>query len=381
MRILHICLAGYYSVGWGYQDNLLAEQNAKDGHEVFVIASQYQRTTENEIEKVPAGEYKLDNGITVIRIPMKFEWLGFLKDKIRMFRGLYVNIERVKPDVVFVHCPQFLDFSVVGEYAKVHPDVAFYADNHASMLNSARNFLSRSILHRLVYRSVIRKNYWYLRKIFYVTYDTRDFLQNIYGIRDKLEFMPLCGTLYSRDEIIEKRKKVRSELLIREDTIVIIHCGKLNKEKKTIEVLQEFSKTKIGNIILIVIGSLDTDIRDEATKLMKSDKRIMYLGWKSKKELDNYLCASDILLQPGSQSVVFQQAIACGNMLILESNQSTEYLVSWGNGILLDSTNEISALLSSLSENQEKLCSFKRNSFEFAQNELNYQVQSRKFVE
>ena len=39
MRIAHVGLAAYYTDGMTYQDNQLAEQNARDGHQVLYISN------------------------------------------------------------------------------------------------------------------------------------------------------------------------------------------------------------------------------------------------------------------------------------------------------------------------------------------------------
>ena len=39
MKIAHIGLAAFYTEGMTYQDNQLAEQNARDGHQVMYISN------------------------------------------------------------------------------------------------------------------------------------------------------------------------------------------------------------------------------------------------------------------------------------------------------------------------------------------------------
>ena len=51
--------------------------------------------------------------------------------------------------------------------------------------------------------------------------------------------------------------------------------------------------------------------------LIKSDDRVTYLGWKTGDELIEYLCASDLYLQPGSASITIKQALCCGNAVVV----------------------------------------------------------------
>ena len=51
---------------------------------------------------------------------------------------MYEAIEKVKPEIIFVHNLQFFDISKIVKYAKKH-SVKIYADNHADFSNSARS--------------------------------------------------------------------------------------------------------------------------------------------------------------------------------------------------------------------------------------------------
>ena len=50
MKIVHICLAGPFTDGWNYQDNMISKYHKKMGFDVTVIASQWIRN-EGEIVK------------------------------------------------------------------------------------------------------------------------------------------------------------------------------------------------------------------------------------------------------------------------------------------------------------------------------------------
>ena len=63
---------------------------------------------------------------------------------------MYETIERINPDVLFVHGVQFLDLTEVVKYKKRNDYVKMYVDNHADFSNSATNFLSRYILHGVI---------------------------------------------------------------------------------------------------------------------------------------------------------------------------------------------------------------------------------------
>lgn len=379
MKILHICLCGYYSEGWSYQDNLLAEQNLLDNHEVHVITSQYVRTTGNKIEKVQSHRYTDDMGINITRIPFEFEYLGNLKDKIRTYKNLFTSIETIKPEVIFIHGLQFYDLNIIAEYKKQYPDVKIYGDNHATKHNSGKNILSNLLLHRIFYKNIIQKNKWIFEKIFYITPDSKIFLERTYNLKKNLEFLPLCGREYNEEEIKILKEKIFKKEKLKNNNLLFIHSGKMDKDKKTIEVLTAFQSLKSNNAKLFLIGSFSDDIRREALELIKNSKNIDYLGWKSSDELEEYLCAADVLLQPGSQSIVFQQGISCGCAMILEENINTKFLIE-NNGILLRRIEDLNEVLNSFVEDRKIVEEYKYNSYKFSKSVLNYSVQSRKYL-
>lgn len=119
MKIVHLCLCGPYNDNWGYQENIIPRYNKKDGHDVTVITSIFVNSTKFVgYERVEPGEYLLDDGVKVIRIPFKKFIVNKLVEKLRIFEGLYEKLDQEKPDLIFMHGIQFLDMQVVVNYIK-----------------------------------------------------------------------------------------------------------------------------------------------------------------------------------------------------------------------------------------------------------------------
>jgi glycosyltransferase involved in cell wall biosynthesis len=55
-------------------------------------------------------------------------------------------------------------------------------------------------------------------------------------------------------------------------------------------------------------------------------RNIIYVGWVKPGEIYQYYMASDVAVYPGGQSVLWQQAIACGLPLICKYWYGCEYL-------------------------------------------------------
>ena len=66
MRIAHVGLASYYTDGMTYQDNQLAEQNARDGHQVLYI-SNAEKYENGKIVATGYEDTNLDCGVHLVR--------------------------------------------------------------------------------------------------------------------------------------------------------------------------------------------------------------------------------------------------------------------------------------------------------------------------
>ena len=71
MKIVHIALMGPYTDNWSYQDNILPRMHHRLGHQVFVIAPCFKHENGGAIVPTQPGEYTLDDGVQVIRLPIK----------------------------------------------------------------------------------------------------------------------------------------------------------------------------------------------------------------------------------------------------------------------------------------------------------------------
>jgi glycosyltransferase involved in cell wall biosynthesis len=70
-------------------------------------------------------------------------------------------------------------------------------------------------------------------------------------------------------------------------------------------------------------------------EFLKRDERIIFLGWLKPIDVQKILLASDLMIQPGSLSHTFIEAICSGLPLILNDTPQGRYLTSQGNGRLL----------------------------------------------
>ena len=365
MKILHCCLSCYYIDNFQYQENQLPRQNKLDGHDVLIVASTETFVNATELGYVVPRKYINEDGIPVIRVPYRKVLTKFITRKIRSYQGVYKILDEANPDVILFHDTCAWELLTVSKYKKNNRQVKLYVDSHTDANNSATNFISRNILHRVFYRAILRSACRYIDKILCISLETQDFMGSIYGLaKDKLEFYPLGGIVVDDNEYFKKRKKIRTELELKDEDILLVHSGKLNKLKRTGDILEALSKVRSKRLRFVILGSFSDDVKSLIESKIQADHRVTYEGWKNVEELSEYLCAADMYVQPGSQSATMQNAICCRCAVMLHPYRSHEpYLRDNGYFVntvedMINCFNLIVAqpqLLSQMSDNSRKV--------------------------
>ena len=364
MKIVHCCLSNFYIDNYNYQENMLSRQNKLDGHDVCIFASTETYINNSKIGYVEPSQYINEDSIPIIRIPYRNIPIHFIKRKVRSYPGVYQLLEKEKPDVIMFHGMCAWEMRTIVKYKRAHPEVKLFADCHEDFHNSATNFLSKNLLHKIFYP--------YIDKILYYSLEARDFLNTIYNIpNDKMEFFPLGGTILEEDEWQAKREKVRNELELCDDDILLVHSGKLDKMKRTEDILLALRKTSSKRLHLAIVGSIPEDMKPVLKPLIEADKRVHYVGWKTPDELMEFLCAADVYVQPGSQSATMQNAICCGCTMMLYPHKSHEPYIR-GNGYYVRTIEDMARVLLEFSDEPDKLKTMSQNSRKLGRELLDY---------
>lgn len=346
MKVLHLCLASFYPDGYSYQENLLPKFHKKLGYDVEVVASLWSfdkngnytylsndnaRTYNNEYDiKVTRLKYKHDNAIC---------------KKIRKYIGTYEAIENAKPDIIFMHGCQFLDIKCVVKYAKKHPEVKIFVDNHADFSNSATNFISKNILHKFLWKNCAQSILPYVKKFYGVLPARVDFLHNVYKIpRDKIELLVMGADddLVNRYGTEEVKNAVRKEYTIDKDDFLILFGGKVDLFKQQVLLLMDaVNELDNDKLKLIVFGSVVPEMKEEIEKRCSS--RVQYIGWKKPEESFPLFAAADLAVFPGRHSVFWEQVAGQGIPMLVKYWDGTTHVDFDGNVEFLydDSVEEI----------------------------------------
>ncbi len=380
MKIVHLCLSCFYIDDRSYQENELVNEHARQGHEVFVLASTHTHGEDGKRGFSSPCRYRNKQGVEVIRLPYH-HWLPHsLAKSLRVHKDVYAFLEEFSPDVIMFHGMCGWELVTVAKYKKNNPKVKFFVDTHTDFINSAKSFISKWFLHYLYYRPIIKWCLPYVEKVLFISTLTGEFARDFYNIPSKkLEFYPLGGHPISDDEYQDIRNKVRHDLDIPEEAVVFIQSGKQSHQKKIIETLQAFISNDNPHFLLYIVGSLLNDVGIEAKLLIDSDERIQFLGWKSPNELRDLLCAADVYVQPGSQSSTMQTSLCCYCVPILSDIEGHD-MYTKNNGWLVNDTKDIEAILHEISSASVDLDSMKQESKKLAREKLDYALLAQRIL-
>lgn len=362
MKIVHINLCGPVTDNWTYQDNLLTKYQVKNGHEVTMITSQYIWGTDGQLAIDNRQLYINEDDVKVIRLESKFK--TNINSKFKLYRNLLQNIKEERPEIIFVHGVQFLDLLSVIKYIKRNSRVRLYIDNHADLNNSAQNFFSKWILHRIVWKFLAQKILPYTKKFYGVMPSRVEFLQDMYSIPSESTELLLMG---ADDEYIkkyisnEKKMQRRREFRIDEKDFLIVTGGKIDKGKKQIITLMKaINNIDNSNLKLLIFGSIDFTLRQEFENNLT--EKIRYIGWVNAEETYEIFNTADLICFPGGHSVFWEQVVAIGKPLLVKNIDGISHLDFGGNikYLMNDSLNEITTRINQIITHENEYISMQK---------------------
>lgn len=327
MRIVHI--TGYFVEEMSYQENLLPVGQHELGHEVIILTGinnpDFGFNSSNRTNKILQFIYK---GVKVIRLNHYIE----LNNKGPILKDLYGYLKKLNPDVLFVHD---IGTSLLTAllYKIWFPNVILQFDSHSTIHNSRTSFIGP--LYHYFYKVLFQIFRNRFDSIFAVAPETVDFMNKYYGFDVKdIKLLPLPGDNQIIKRYHEIRFKIREELKISQDEIVIIHTGKLPGDKDTTRLLEAFVSLN-KKITLLISGYAEPGYMEVIQSFIDRDSRIRFMGWSNNERLRELFVASDLLVQPGSLSNTFNDAICCHLPVLLDKTPQGAYLTSFGNGKLV----------------------------------------------
>ena len=337
--ICHLCLHGPYNEGWNYQENILPKYHALMGMKVYQIVTCYIWDN-GELKTIPPQRYVNPIGVEVIRIKRdeKQKLPGMRWER---YSEAFHLLEEINPEFLFIHDVQFLDTDRIAKYLKNHPNCTAVADNHSDFSNSAKNWLSKNILHKVIWKHYANQLGRYVKKIYGVLPARVDFLTDVYHLpREKCELLVMGAD----DELVEKVKANRSRELIRdkfgihEDDFLVMTGGKINHNRpETLNLMRAVLDSENEHIKLIVFGVVADELKNQFDELLRSD-RIQFVGWLDSELTYEYMDAADLIVFPGLHSVMWEQAVGMGVPCIFKKIPGFDHVDLGGNAAFVDDT-------------------------------------------
>lgn len=336
MKIVHLCLCSPFYEGYAYQDNLLPKYHKKAGHDVTIITSPYGKfigTSGNE--NVGSGVSFLKDGTKVIRLK------AILPQKVNMhvyaYSGLYKYLLQEKPDLIFVHGVESVNYVRISHYKQTHPNVKIVFDNHTDEINSLHHWTTR-LYSKLVIKNIIVRKLIPIAEWFYGTTPVRnDFLIDHYAIpQEKVKLLPMGA---DDDEMhIDQKESIRNEVRekygISSDDFLIVTGGKIDLLKNIHILAEAVAKSEYVHIKILIFGSIQEEIKEVFNRL--ESNRVICIGWQPSNEVYRYFYAADFVMFPGLHSVMWEQAVASKVPCAFSKINGFEHIDIGGNCVLME---------------------------------------------
>lgn len=358
MKVVHLCLGAFYPDNYSYQENMLPKFHKVLGYDVEVIACQETfdsngKMTYSDYE----GYYQNEYGITVCRVA--YQMPRQINHKLKNYKGVYEALQSASPDIIYIHNCQFMDIYKVIKYIRnSSKKIDVYVDNHVDFSNSAHNWFSKNVLHRILWRKCAQSILPYTKKFYGVLPARVDFLVNMYGLpKEKCELLVMGADdeAVAAAEAKKAEGHIRTKFGIAKDDFLIMTGGKIDPWKtQTLLLMKAVAQVKNPKVKLIVFGSIDKALKEEFESLCIADK-VIYAGWIQAKDSYDYFAAADLAVFPGRHSVFWEQCAGQGIPMVCKYWDGTTHVDMGGNVKFLtqDSEKEIYSVLNDIISNTE----------------------------
>lgn len=359
-KMIFLNLAGPFTEGLTYRENIMPKYFSIEGYNTTVIATMDQIDKKNNGFLINANHRKLTfTYYDVIRLEYKFKFLTKrIYRKLRFYQDIISEIKLIDPDLVYINGLQFGSLTVLENLRFNNPNLKIFAELNATYENSARSFFSK-FLHKIFYGPRIRKSIKFIDELFFGSESAFQFSKEYYNIDSSMNLL----TLGVDDLSVAKIQKLDKNIIFQrfnllEDEKIVITGGKLDNDKKIIELILSFKMLNYNNLKLLIFGSVSPEIEVDFFNLTSNTHNIEFLGWLEQDEIYKLMSISSLAVFPGTKSALWESAVAFGLPLIASSWFSMDYIDFGGNVIYLTDNWELSELklrLSDLLDNKKLL--------------------------
>ena len=330
MKILHVDET--FHPAFGYQANPLAKFQQKQGNEVYIVTPtkeylypvyhEFGDFGEHLVEQDAA--YEKSTGVRIVRIPAK----RYFMKRLVYGREVFETVERIKPDVIFVHCIETL---TAMRFILKNPKYPMMFDSHMLSMASGNRFakLYEAVFKIVITPKIIKRRYDVIR--------TQDdsYVNTHLGIPKAQTPFISFGTdtiLFSPSD--EARRRFREEHGIGQEDFVVVFTGKLTEAKGGRLLAETFQKKFDLPVTLVCVGSPTQDEYGQNVKklLNESENRVLMFPTQNYLDLAQFYQMADLSVFPRQCSMSFYDAQACGLPVLSEDNNINVERCSHQNG-------------------------------------------------
>jgi len=385
MKVLHLDFTGTFNEEMSYQENLMIKYNVKDGHEVIMLTTCFRLDNRGAAVYTPPIDKTMNNGARLVR--MKYHRIinNRITNTIRKIDGIHKFLDQSSPDIIFIHGTQTIEILTIVKYLRKNPRVHVFVDSHTDYVNSVHNWLSKYILHPIIWRYCTKKIEPYVIRFYGVTPGRCSFLNEMYKIsNDKIELLVL-GADDENIRINDKsqiKRKIRESLQISDNDFVVITGGKIDQRKNIHLLMKAVNEIANKNLKLIVFGSSDMQMKLVIDALSNSEA-IRNIGWIDSSDVYDYFLASDLAVFPGTHSVLWEQSVGTGIPGVFKYWEGMDHIDIGGNCRFLyaDKITEIKSVLEEIINDQDAYKKMKKVAEEEGISKFSYREISRRAIQ
>lgn len=384
MKIVHLCLSSFFIDNYSYQENMLPKYHVLQGHKVTVIASLVSFDSFGKpclLEK--ESTYLAKERYKIIRLDYKKPFYKFNKF-VRFYNNTYLTLEIEKPDLIFIHDFSFMDISKVIKYIRRNKNVKVFVDCHTDYINSAQSWISKNIFHKIIWRYYGKILSPYVEKFYGVTPLRCEFLRDAYKIDpNKIELlvMGVDDAQLKLKNKIDIKKELFKSFGIEKHDFVIVTGGKIDEKKNIHLVMLAVNKLQQKNVKLVVFGTVAPEVKLYFDTLLISEC-IIFIGWLTAEEITDCFISADLIVFPGTHSVLWEQAVGIGIPCLFKYWEGMTHVDVGGNCEFLyrDDSDEIFYILNNILNDREKYVSMKQIAIKNGLNEFSYSAIAKKAI-
>jgi len=340
MKIVHVTSYFIEDFAKGYQVYQLAKEHVKMNHDVHIITCNQNLNLKNYQEQakkltsspnINSGSYISDLGATIHRLPILFSFQNR-----NWWKGFKEILIEIKPDILIVH--SVLEFQTLRLLFFINKiKCKLIIDDHTT-INVIRSGISGKIIY-LIFRLFFSKRiYSIASRIIGISDSCITVLNKYMGLKgEKVLMIPLGTdtTIFYPD--CQKRKALRNELNLLDNSLLIVYTGKIYDEKKVhliIDVLNELNADQYLNIVIYIVGTVYENYKNVLYRHVdKSLNRVVLEDNVSHVKLSYIYNAADISVWPAHTTTSTLDASACGSAIICSDYKTERYRFNSGLGV------------------------------------------------